>query len=90
MGLLRYIIQGFGWQVGSDLAKEARDGLTESAEDAERRDAERARTERAAAAEREKGARAAAKAAEREKQSRDAQVEKDLAVLKRKLENGGR
>jgi hypothetical protein len=33
MGLLRYIVQGFGWEIGSQAAREGLDALREESDD---------------------------------------------------------
>lgn len=83
MGLFRYIVQGFGWHVGSHVAGEAIDALEQHGE----RDDAPALTKRQA----RKLAKEQRKAAERdlarrraEKQRADAAIEAQLRELKKK------
>lgn len=39
MGLFRYIVQGFGWEIGSQAAREGLDALREEADEPEHRPA---------------------------------------------------
>jgi hypothetical protein len=91
MSFLRYIVQGMGWQIGSEIVRDAKKAVEETPEEAERREAERARAERDAAEARAAAAAAAATAAAaraREEKRVAAQVETDLKALKKKLAKG--
>ncbi|MCC7535447.1 MAG: hypothetical protein IT379_04515 [Deltaproteobacteria bacterium] len=87
MSLLKYIVQGFGWKVGGEIAgeaiKKAHDDLTkESPEETEARQArQRAEDERRRAEEARK---------QREQEKRDAikrerEIDQELAALKKRV-----
>ena len=87
MSLLKYIVQGFGWKVGSEVAgealKKAHDDLTkESPEETEARQArQRAEDDRRRAAD-------AAKKREQDKRDavqRERDIDRELAALKKKV-----
>jgi hypothetical protein len=82
MGLLRYILQGFGWQVGSEIAREAVDEVRQGVEAPAREPTARER----ARAERDRERREARERREREQAAarRKAAIERELAELKRR------
>jgi hypothetical protein len=95
MSLLRYIVQGIGWQLGSEIAKEGVDEARarqdpagpQPSERERRRQAkrdERAQEKAAKAAERERKEQEAAR--EKAKREREAGIERELAELKRKID----
>ena len=92
MSFLRYIVQGMGWQIGADIARDAKKALDETPEEAARREAARAAAERDAAAARAAAAAAAAATAAaahaRDEKRVAAQVDADLKALKKKLAQG--
>jgi|HubBroStandDraft_6_1064221.scaffolds.fasta_scaffold208833_2 hypothetical protein len=74
MGLFRYIVQGFGWEIGSQAAREGLDALKQSAEPAEV-DAETIDPRTRAKLERIR---------RHEEKRRAAQIDAQLAALKRR------
>jgi len=86
VGLLRYIIQGFGWELGAQAAREGIDAVERRAGDGtvkplskrEQRRAERAQRKQAT---RERKAREAAIA------RNEARIEAELRALKKKQSN---
>jgi len=83
VGILRYIVQGFGWEVGSQVAREGIETLKERSDEHDARPM----TEREAA----KLARKQAKQEARERKAREAavarkraEIEAQLAELKRR------
>lgn len=85
MGIFRYIVQGFGWEVGSQAAKESLDALRERDAAAPAQAREPSRREQAS---RERAQRAQAQRAEAERRAaaarREAELEAQLAALKKK------
>ena len=86
MGLFRYIVQGFGWHVGSHVAREGIEAL-------ERHTDKEARplTKREAAKlarEQRKAVELAAKRRREEKARREAVVEAQLREIKKRVRNG--
>jgi len=83
MGLFRYIVQGFGWHVGSHVAGEAIDALHKPGEDAPRLTPRQARK-----LERDQRKEAEREAARRREQKRlaDAAIEAQLRELKKKAD----
>lgn len=80
MGLLGWVVAGFGWELGKTAAKEAVDAAREPDEDAPSAAAlERARKEREREAERTRKARA------KEAKSREREIDRELEALKRSL-----
>lgn len=84
MSLVRWIVAGFGWEVGKTAAKEAvdaaREKLAERAE-AEESAADRARREK----EERKRAEAERKARAKEAARREKEIDRELAALKKRL-----
>ncbi|MCA9672194.1 MAG: hypothetical protein KC503_41650 [Myxococcales bacterium] len=88
MGLLRYLVQGFGWRLGEEAAQETINKLRED----ERAEAQRRqqatdprvirRAERQAAREAKRAAKQAAKA----QRERERRIEDELAALKKKAD----
>lgn len=81
MGIFRYIVQGFGWEVGEQVAREGIDALKERAGEREPDERERARAER----ERVKQAERERADEKREAARREKEVEARLKALKKKL-----
>ncbi|HEV8324728.1 MAG TPA: hypothetical protein VG389_24130 [Myxococcota bacterium] len=82
MGLLRYIVQGFGWEIGREAAREGKAAVQR--EMAEKEEADRARAEAAARATRE--AESAARTRAKEEAARAKAVEVELKALKKKVD----
>lgn len=82
MGILRYILQGAGWEIGRQAAREGIDGLRDSAA---ARDASPP-----AAAERPspRDERRAARVARRQRKHQAAELERQLRELKEKARRG--
>lgn len=82
--LIRYIVEGLGWELGKTAAKEAVDALREPSET----DAQRRAREKAEAKARRDAERAAAKEAARrakEARQREKEVDRELRDLKKRL-----
>jgi uncharacterized membrane protein len=71
MGILRYVVQGFGWEVGRTAAKESIDAVKEAAEEAP------------APPPTKKELALAAKEARKAEIARRAKIEAELAALKK-------
>jgi len=81
MGLFRYIVQGFGWEIGREAAREGIDALKQQPE-----------PEQLTEKEKQKLLAEAAKQAAQEKKEREAavarkqaEIDKQLAEMKKKL-----
>lgn len=95
VSLLRYLVQGFGWRIGREVAEEAIDQARGGAEPPEQRNESRrakARREKAEAREAEARAKEAERAAQQraraaaEAKQREAEaIERELEALKRKI-----
>ena len=83
MGLFRYIVEGFGWEIGRSAAREGIERVSDHLDEEEARQptakelalADKERAKQAAAAKKEREAAVARKAAE---------IEAQLAALKKK------
>ena len=85
MGLLRYIVQGFGWEIGAHAAREGIDALERSREVPRKptwRERLRARREERA---RRKAAARARKEREAAIARNEAKIESELSALKKKV-----
>jgi len=85
VGILRYIVQGFGWELGSQAAREGIDALREQRATAEppppsRREQKRLAKERAKAAER------ATRERDEAIRRNQARIEAELRALKKKAD----
>lgn len=81
MSLWRFVIQGFGWRVGSELADEAIKKARDEAKPEQPTDAAtKRRAERALA----RQARRAAKAQQKAERAKNKRIEAELAVLKKR------
>ena len=93
MGFFKYIAQGIGWQIGSDIAKGAKKSLEEGEQRRDQADAGRRKeTPEELARRAEQASRDAAKEAKRREKEAAAEakrkakaVDDELAALKRKL-----
>jgi hypothetical protein len=81
MGLFRYIVQGFGWEIGAQAAREGIDALEKTSQAHETAEPADPPSRRQAA----RIARAQRKAAERERARKHAQIEDQLRELKKKM-----
>lgn len=98
--MLRYILQGIGWEVGRTAAKEGIDHLREgqakeapspkvppSPKERARADARAAKEAARAARARRKAAKAEAKAKQKAAKAEAAAIDRELAALKKKLDD---
>lgn len=85
MGLFRYIVQGFGWHVGSHVARESIGALEDHLDAKQARPPTKRELKRLDRAKR-KAAKRRAKAARAEKARREAVVEAQLRELKKRAD----
>jgi len=85
VGLLKHVLQGFGWRVGSEVAREAVDRAADQAYD--RVDDARQRVEEAREAHRRQKEEKRRRAAEaREAERREAAIEDELEALRKRVD----
>jgi hypothetical protein len=88
VGLLRFIVEGFGWEVGRTAAKEALDAARGGEPDeptTEKARAEAAKAAQRAAAENAKRREREAKERAKEARRRERELDRELAALKKRI-----